>query len=76
MSAIVITDRPGALPVAHMRTLFEQSVNSTQSFRARYDLTTLKRNCEFAGYKSAETNTFWAGFAIGLRCAEKLDQAA
>ena len=69
---ITITDRPGALPVAHMRTLFEQSANSTESFRNRYDLTTLKYNGEFAGYKSAETNTFWAGFAIGLRCAERL----
>jgi hypothetical protein len=33
-------------------------------------------NGEFSHYMNPETDTFWLGFALGMRCAERVQKAA
>lgn len=70
-----ITDRPGVIPVAAIRECFERAMTETThpSF-PQVDITPFP--CvpadEFEGYKSDETDAMWVGFALGMRCYERL----
>lgn len=73
--AFKIKDGPGKMPVALMRTYFERLVNDTDVFKANTPLGIMEVNGEFSHYMDAETDTMWLGFALGMRCAERLAAA-
>lgn len=71
-----IKDLPGRIPVAEMRRYFERAINDTPSFKANTPLGTVEINGQFSHYFDADTDTMWLGFAIGMRCAERLASQA
>lgn len=72
MSAWVITDGEGKMPVAEMRELFERVVLTTEKFRAALSLSCTTENGRFYGYIDETTDRMWFGFAVGMRMAERL----
>lgn len=70
--AFKIKDAPGKIPVALMRTYFERLVNDTAVFKANTPLGIMEINGEFSRYMDADTDALWLGFALGMRCAERL----
>lgn len=70
--ALRITDRPGVIGVERMRALFEASVRQTEIMREAFHLDAVLVNGAFSHYANPETDRFWSGFAIGMRCAERL----
>ena len=71
-----ITDRPGVIPSTTMRTLFEESIRQTKVFAKNTPLGAVTVNGVFSHYADPDTDTMWIGFAIGMRCAERLQKAA
>lgn len=65
-----IVDYPGVIPIAEMRQHFEAVVRSTESLSKRLSLEMLGDH-----YATRETDTVWKGFAIGMRCAERIARA-
>lgn len=74
MKPTIIIDAPEKMPVAEMRELFESSVRSTARLRESTPLGTLEINGRFHHYMEPDTDTLWIGFALGLRCAERLSK--
>lgn len=70
--SVTIKDKPDAISVAIMRTYFEQSVNQTPQFSKSTPLGIMEVNGQFHHYMDPDTDTMWIGFAIGMRCAERL----
>jgi hypothetical protein len=66
-----IQDRPGCIMVDEMRSLFERCINETKSFAENFAL----GRC-FGVYIDSQTDLMWNGFAIGMRCAERIAKAA
>ncbi len=60
-------DGDGTITVAEMRTYFERSIKGTP-------LGTMDINGEFDHYMDADTDTLWIGFALGMRCAERISK--
>jgi hypothetical protein len=71
-----IVDKPGVIPKAVMREYFEKAVNDTPALRASIPLGIVEINGVFSHYADSETDTFWLGFALGMRCAERVGKAA
>ena len=69
-----IEDRPGCMPKAVMRKLFEHAVKSTPAIAGNTPLGVVTINGEFSHFANPETDTMWLGFALGMRCAERLQQ--
>lgn len=65
-----IRARPGCIGPETMRTLFEQCVTETPAFRENFPL-----DRAFGGYIDPETDRMWVGFAVGMRCAERIARA-
>lgn len=70
-----IVDRDGVVPTALMRDLFEGAVRSTAAFRDNTPLGEVKINGAFSHYADPDTDTLWLGFALGIRCAERITKA-
>lgn len=70
-----ITDKPGAISKELMRNYFETSIKSTKVLRENTSLATMTINDEFHHYMDPDTDTMWIGFALGMRCAERLAAA-
>ena len=64
-------DRPGVIPIAVMRAHFESAMKGTPHFQ-KQPLGIMEINGQFSHYMNPETDTLWLGFAIGMRCAERL----
>lgn len=71
-----ITDRPGVITSTTMRALFEESIRQTKVFAKNTPLGAVTINGVFSHYADSDTDTMWIGFAIGMRCAERLQKAA
>jgi hypothetical protein len=67
-----IKDKPGAISKSEMRGHFERAINGTQALKSTTPLGAVTINGVFSHYADSETDTMWLGFAIGMRCAERL----
>lgn len=72
---IDIKDRPGCITKAEMRVLFEKAITSSPAFANNTPLGIVTVNGEFAYFGDPDTDTMWLGFALGMRCAERLQKA-
>ena len=70
-----IVDRPGCITRDAMRDLFEGAVKQTPAFAGNTPLDVLMVNGK-ARYMDPDTDTMWLGFAIGMRCAERVQRSA
>lgn len=70
-----IVDKPGAISKKLMRQHFEGAINNTPSLKAKTPLGVLEINGEFSHYVDGDTDTMWLGFALGMRCSERLQEA-
>jgi hypothetical protein len=68
-----IKDKPGAISVMQMRAHFECTIEQTPVFKA-LSLEAVEFKGEFSHYADTHTDEFWKGFAIGMRCAERIQQ--
>lgn len=66
-----MTDGTGKIPVAEMRGYFELAMKNTKRFND-IPLGTMEVNGQFHHYMDPDTDTLWIGFAIGMRCAQRL----
>jgi len=66
---LVISDRPGVLPTHRIREYFERALQDTEVLRPQP--TQVQEGQQFA-YENPETNIFWLGFALGMRCSERV----
>lgn len=69
---LAIRDREGVLPVSIMRDYFERAMRDTEQFRDQP--LEIQSGNQFA-YESEETDILWTGFALGMRCAERIQKA-
>ena len=69
-----LKDREGAMPKAGMRKLFEASVRQTPALARHYPLDIAEVDGVFDHYVNDDTDRLWVGFALGLRCAERLSK--
>jgi hypothetical protein len=70
-----IRDRSGCIATETMRALFEQCIRDTPSFRQTMPLDHLPGDGTFGYYVDPQTDSMWLGFAIGMRCAERITKA-
>lgn len=70
-----IKDKPGAISKALMRHYFEGAINNTTALKGRTPLGPVTVNGEFSHYADSGTDTMWLGFALGMRCAERVQAA-
>lgn len=66
---IAIKDRDEAISVSIMRGLFEQIIKETDKLK---DQPIQAHNTGQFFYENDETNILWNGFALGMRCAERI----
>lgn len=69
-----VKDKPGCISVETMRTYFEGFVRDTPAFANNTPLGTVTINDQFSHYADSETDTLWLGFAMGMRCAERVEK--
>ena len=67
-----ITEGDGKLPKVVMRTYFERMVNDTPTLKENTPLESVTVNGQFSHYMDPETDTMWIGFALGMRCAQRV----
>lgn len=65
-----VRDRPGCISTDEMLKLFERCVRETPSFRENMPLDRV-----FGNYADPRTDSMWLGFAVGMRCAERIAAA-
>jgi hypothetical protein len=70
-----VHDRPGVMKASLMRHYFESAVAQTASLASRLQLDRVTVAGEFQEYVRPETQSAWVGFALGMRCAERLQAA-
>lgn len=71
LDKLVVKDSPGKITVADMRLMFETAVQSTETLRGLS-----LEGCDIGGqfhYIAPDTDHAWFGFALGLRCAERVE---
>ncbi|HCW19190.1 MAG TPA: hypothetical protein DHL02_14820 [Achromobacter sp.] len=73
---LTVKDVLGRISVADMRRYFEGAINSTPALKANTPLGVMEINEQFAYYMDGDTDTMWIGFALGMRCAERVAIAA
>lgn len=69
-----IKDRPGCITKEAMREMFEQAIRGTRCLSPT-PLGAIEVNGEFHHYAVPNTDTMWLGFALGVRCAERVAKA-
>lgn len=70
-----VKDYPGRISVETMRAHFEGMVKGTPAFAANTPLGAITINDSFSHYADPDTDTMWLGFAMGMRCAERVEKA-
>jgi len=70
-----INNYEGVVHTDDIRKLFEKVVADT-SILKKVELEPVMKDGAFDGYKNDDTNVLWAGFAIGIRCAERIANSA
>lgn len=75
MKKFVIKDKPNAITIEVMRSYFGSMMESAERFRAE-SLEVVKRGGQFYYYKDGEVDTFWNGFAFGMRMAKRIENAS
>jgi hypothetical protein len=70
-----IKDRPGVISVNVMRVYFERGVKETETLAEHVPLDCDMVNGVFQQYTNPETHAMWVGFALGMRCAERIAEA-
>lgn len=70
-----IKEKPGAISKALMRHYFEGAITNTPSLKSNTPLGAVLVNGEFSHYADSDTDTMWLGFALGMRCAERVEVA-
>lgn len=73
---LTIKNIPGRISVADMRRYFEGAVTNTPALKANTPLSAMEVNEVFSHYLDPDTDTMWIGFALGMRCAERIAHAA
>lgn len=76
MMGLIIRDGIGKMLTVEMRRLFEQAVNETELLKHNYPLGVNETEGRFDCYQNANTDNLWCGFALGLRCAERIKKAS
>ncbi len=71
LSKLVMVDREGAIPISIMHHHFEEAMRQTPKF-SEQPLERATVNGHDI-YKNDETNLVWNGFALGMRCAERIE---
>ncbi len=70
---LYIKDRADTISKADMQRAFEASVNNTPTLKHATQIESAVTTDGVIDYYGDETtNTLWAGFALGMRCAERL----
>ncbi len=69
---LTIADKPGAIPSAQIRECFERVVRETKSLADNTPLGTMVINGVFSHYMDQDTDTMFLGFALGMRCHERM----
>jgi hypothetical protein len=69
-----IKDKPNCIPVGMMRTMFEQSMITT-GLMGPEDLGAMEINGNFSHYFKPDVDLIWLGFALGMRCSERMEEA-
>lgn len=67
--SIVVKDKEGAIKVDSMRNFFEQSVTQTEVLKKNFPL---GRDDLSGAYLNYKTDLLWSGYALGMRCHERL----
>lgn len=70
-----IKEKPGCITVAEMRGYFEGAIKNSPAFKDNTPLGIVEINDAFSHYMDADTDTMWLGFALGMRCAERVAAA-
>lgn len=71
VSRMKMVGRPGVISVALMRRYFELAMSTTPHFKTQ-PLGFVEASGEFCHYSNAYTDAMWMGFAIGMRCHERV----
>jgi hypothetical protein len=69
---IGIKDKFECTTKAECRKYFEKAISDTPAFREKIPLEIMEINGEFSHYMHHDTDNMFIGFAIGMRCAERL----
>jgi hypothetical protein len=72
---LVIRDREGCISVKAVQAYFEGSVRSTEALCKQFPLNRNVMGDEFIEYVSFKTQAAWIGFAIGMRCLQRVAKA-
>lgn len=72
---LTMTDGKEKIPVEKMRRLFEASVKNTPALAKQVKLEPITSGEQFRGYIDAEADALWLGFALGLRCGQRIHKA-
>lgn len=68
--------KDGRLPtVDGMRLHFEKMVNDTPVLKKNTPIGIMEINGKFSHYMDPDTDTLWIGFALGMRCSQRLVDA-
>lgn len=70
-----IRDWPGRITIAEMKPLFEDTMRAFRGLSTRVSLDPAYLDGE-TGYYNTDTNLMWIGFALGMRCAERIAKEA
>lgn len=69
-------EQEGFMPFDTMREHFERTIKDTPMFASNTPLGPITVNGKFTRYMDPDTDTMWLGFALGVRCAERLARKA
>lgn len=70
---VQMRSQPGDVPIKQIADWFEMAATETATLGRRCKLSTRKDSGEFIWYEDAETNSFFSGFAIGIKMAQRLE---
>ena len=72
---LTITDKPVCISVETMRTHFESVIKGAPALAGNTPLGAMTVNGQFSHYSDPDTDTMWLGFALGMRCMERVAKA-
>ena len=72
---LVIKDREGCISQRLMRHYFEQAVTQTEALAAHVPLDCAVDSGGTVEYANSTTQAIWVGWALGMRCQERLEHA-
>lgn len=69
---LAIRDRPGVIPAETIREWFERAIRDTPILKGHGLSKMTRPDGSFWAYRDGHVNRLWIGFAVGVRCAERL----